>query len=118
MIGTVIVPTVSRTPTTIGVAPSATVAKAALAVVIDDESSIPVGNVNVAVAEPPEQAVEVADVPKPDTVAVPVLEQVRVTVNTFVPVAENATFVTEIDPPASVKDNAGASWRFVVDPLT
>lgn len=117
MIGTVIVPAVSRTPTTIGVAPSAAVANAVLAVAMDEESRMPVGNVNVAVAEPPEQADEVADVPKPDTVAVPVLEQVRVTVNTFVPVAENAAFVTEIDPPASVKDIAGASWRFVVDPL-
>lgn len=104
------------TPTTIGVAASAIVGKAALAVVIVDEKTMPVASVNVAVAVL-EQANEVAEVPKPTTVAVPVPVQVKVTVSAFVPDAVNATFVTEIDPLASASETAGASWLFTAEPV-
>ncbi len=108
LIGTVIVPAVSATPTIVGVALRAADANAVLEVAIDDDRMIPVGNVKVA-TEVPEQADEVADAPNAETVAVPVLLQVNVTVRVLDPVAVNATFVTEIVPEASVSDTAGAS---------
>ncbi len=117
LMGTVIVPAVSATPTIIGVAASATDPKAVLAVAMADEKTIPAANVNVAVETPPEHADEVADVPKPTTVAVPVPVHVNVTVVAFVPVAVKATFVTEMAPPASASETAGASWLFNAEPV-
>ncbi len=117
LIGSVIVPAVIVTPTTIGVAASAIVGKAALVVAIVDEKTMPVASVNVAVATPAAQADDVAVTPKPDTVAVPVFVQVKVTVSAFVPDAANATFVTLIDPLASASETAGASWLFTEEPV-
>ena len=106
--GTVIVPALNGTPTISGVALRATPVKLGRFVAIVDEKTIPEARVKVAVAVP-EHALEVPEAPNPETVAVPVLEQVKVTVNAFVPVAAKATSVTVIVPLARVNEIAGES---------
>lgn len=115
--GSEIVPAVMDTPTTVGVLLRANEAKGVFAVAREEATTTPAPRVKDATADPL-QADEVAEVPNPATVAVPVPLQVNFTVNTLLPLPVNATFVTEILPDAKVRVTAGASWTSKALPFT